>query len=116
MTDEAVRQSFEAVLTARAEELRRTIASTEASSGPVAPDKAIGRLTRVDAMQQASMQSALHRSQLTELRLVERALAAMAKGTYGICTRCGDSIAEARLRAKPEAYLCLACADRTPRR
>ncbi len=38
---------------------------------------------------------------------VERALAKMDEGTYGICDRCGTAIEEDRLRAVPYATLCL---------
>jgi DnaK suppressor protein len=32
-------------------------------------------------------------------------------GTYGTCENCGQKIEEARLRANPEAKLCLKCND-----
>ncbi len=32
-------------------------------------------------------------------------------GSYGICTGCGEKIAAARLRAKPEAIRCVRCQD-----
>ncbi|MDP1571244.1 MAG: TraR/DksA C4-type zinc finger protein [Vicinamibacterales bacterium] len=101
-------------LAARALELRQSMATMADASAPVSPDNAIGRLTRMDAMQQASMQAELHRGHTAELRLVERALEAVESGDYGTCARCGDDIAPARLRAKPEAFLCLACADKGP--
>jgi RNA polymerase-binding transcription factor DksA len=31
-------------------------------------------------------------------------------GTYGICRRCEEPVAQARLRARPEALHCVACA------
>jgi YteA family regulatory protein len=46
---------------------------------------------------------------LGRLRLVEEALARIESGRYGICPRCGASIAEARLAVLPEAALCLPC-------
>jgi DnaK suppressor protein len=52
----------------------------------------------------------------TELREaltdVEDALGRLAEGTYGICERCGQPIAPARLEAKPAARLCITCASR----
>jgi DnaK suppressor protein len=42
-----------------------------------------------------------------ELRDIERALRRLDDGTYGICEACGRPIAEARLRAKPEAPFCI---------
>ncbi len=115
MDAEALRE-LHGRLVARAAELRQTIASVAETSGPVSPDNAIGRLTRLDAMQAASMQAELHRGHAAELRLVERALDAIASGEYGTCARCGEDISQARLLAKPEAFLCVVCAERAARR
>jgi DnaK suppressor protein len=40
---------------------------------------------------------------------IDRALAKMDAGTYGICERCGTPIPKARLKALPYAALCVAC-------
>jgi DnaK suppressor protein len=40
---------------------------------------------------------------------IDRALAKMDAGTYGICERCGNPIPKARLKALPYASLCVAC-------
>jgi RNA polymerase-binding transcription factor len=55
----------------------------------------------------------------SELRLADRdrqlvpkiraALQRMAKGTFGLCTACGQPIALARLRARPVTDLCIEC-------
>ena len=47
-----------------------------------------------------------------EIASVKRALARIEDGTYGQCVRCGRSIAPARLKARPEAALCIDCAGR----
>lgn len=97
-------------LEARAAEIRQTLAHINASTAPVSPDNAIGRLTRLDAMQATSMRQALGRDHEIELRQIAQALKSMDDGTYGICRRCEEPIAEARLRARPEALLCVGCA------
>jgi DnaK suppressor protein len=40
---------------------------------------------------------------------IDRALAKMDAGTYGVCERCGQPIPKARLKALPYAALCVAC-------
>jgi DnaK suppressor protein len=40
---------------------------------------------------------------------IDRALAKLDVGTYGICERCGEPIKRARLKALPYASLCIAC-------
>jgi DnaK suppressor protein len=41
---------------------------------------------------------------------IDRALARIADGSYGFCTRRGESIGRARLDARPAAELCIDCA------
>ena len=45
------------------------------------------------------------------LARTERAVAKLDDGSYGTCDVCGDPIPPGRLRALPDAVLCLRCAD-----
>lgn len=40
---------------------------------------------------------------------IDRALAKIDQGTYGVCERCGEPIKRARLKALPYAALCISC-------
>ena len=40
---------------------------------------------------------------------IDRALAKIDSGTYGLCEQCGQQIPDARLQALPQAALCVAC-------
>jgi RNA polymerase-binding transcription factor DksA len=40
---------------------------------------------------------------------ITAALNRLAKGTYGLCTRCGEQIAPARLEVLPYAAACIEC-------
>ena len=44
------------------------------------------------------------------VRLIDAALARIKAGTYGICSVCGEEIAEKRLEALPYATTCIKCA------
>jgi DnaK suppressor protein len=46
----------------------------------------------------------------TSLAQVDRALARIAAGSYGICESCGERIPEGRLKAMPESTVCVECA------
>lgn len=91
-------------------ELKEILILSLEATGPVSPDRAIGRLTRVDAMQSQHLAMALRQRQQMRLQRVEQALARIEAGTYGACAKCGDEIAEARLAVAPEATLCIRCA------
>jgi DnaK suppressor protein len=47
------------------------------------------------------------------LAQIEAATRRLAEGRYGVCERCGQPIAAARLAARPTASTCIACAART---
>lgn len=46
-----------------------------------------------------------------EIASINRALLRIENGTYGECVRCGEAIAAKRLEARPEAALCISCAN-----
>ncbi len=45
-----------------------------------------------------------------ELKAIDAALERVAKGTFGICTRCGQPVAKERLDAVPYTPFCQECA------
>lgn len=46
-----------------------------------------------------------------EIASRHRALSRIENGSYGECVRCGTAIAPERLEARPEAALCISCAN-----
>jgi DnaK suppressor protein len=62
--------------------------------------EAISRLTEIGVGE--SLES--------RLAVTERALAKLDEGSYGRCDVCGEPIGPARLKARPESVLCIACA------
>ncbi|MGY6497560.1 MAG: TraR/DksA family transcriptional regulator [Microcella sp.] len=48
-----------------------------------------------------------------ELDDLDAALRRLEAGEYGVCQRCGQAIAPARLEARPDATLCIDCARLT---
>lgn len=79
------------------------------SSKPVDLNDPIGRLSRMDAIQQQQM--ALNAKKQTEinLQLVDAALERLSNGEYGYCLQCEEEIDQKRLLAKPEASFCTKC-------
>ena len=61
------------------------------------------------AFERSQVQSLIERAR-ARVREVDAALARVAAGTYGTCEVCRRPIAEARLRARPTARTCVACA------
>ncbi|MEO1578144.1 MAG: TraR/DksA C4-type zinc finger protein [Pseudomonadota bacterium] len=81
------------------------------SQEPVTLDQqSVGRLSRMDALQQQAMAQATQRRRTTQRSRIIAALARIGAGEYGDCTACGDDIAKARLNHDPALPLCLSCA------
>jgi DnaK suppressor protein len=107
---------FRSLLEELRRELRASLESNDDSTNPVSPDRAIGRLTRQDAMLAQQMALELKRRNQARLGQVEQALRRMDEGTYGICARCEDEISVTRLNVRPEAPFCVRCAGGLSRR
>ncbi|TDD19150.1 TraR/DksA family transcriptional regulator [Kribbella turkmenica] len=58
-----------------------------------------------------SQVTALTQQIRTQLAEIDAALGRLAAGTYGLCERCGQPIAAARLEARPTARTCITCAS-----
>lgn len=101
---------FKEKLEAEQERIRLSLAVADPSEDSITPDNAIGRLTRMEALQAQSMSAATRARQQKRLRLVGQALERIADGSYGQCVRCGEAIPHGRLEVMPEARVCIDCA------
>ncbi|MDH3602493.1 MAG: TraR/DksA family transcriptional regulator [Candidatus Tectomicrobia bacterium] len=81
------------------------------SARPVSLDQPIGRLSRMDAIQDQQMAQANRRGYELRLRQVQAGLSAMDEGDYGYCKKCEDPVGYARLGVRPEAPFCLPCQE-----
>lgn len=70
----------------------------------------VGRVSRMDALQQQAMSQEAMRRREIALRNIELALARIESGDYGFCEDCGEEIASGRLEIDPAGPLCVNCA------
>jgi DnaK suppressor protein len=90
---------------------------TGEDASPVELDQArLGRLSRMDEMQQQAMAVELNRRRDIQLQRIEGAFQRLEKGTYGDCTLCGDAIDAKRLDLDPTVFFCIDCAERAEKR
>ena len=84
---------------------------TREARKPVELDQqSVGRLSRQDALQQQAMAQAQKRRRAAERTRITAALKRLEEGEWGFCVKCGEEIAEARLRHDPSIALCVNCA------
>ena len=72
-------------------------------------DQPIGRLSRMDAMQQQKMAQAQMRRHKLRLQQVKQALSAYDEGEFGECRKCEEPVGYRRLKARPESPFCVEC-------
>ena len=112
----AAEELTEAQISELADDLQRLQASLEEilktasdRTDVVDLDQEIGRLSRMDALQQQKMAEAEKARHKIRLKSVKRALVALEEDEYGFCARCGEPIDYRRLKARPESPCCVPC-------
>lgn len=76
----------------------------------VLDQQSVGRLSRMDALQQQAMANATQaRRGLQSLR-IDAALIRLNEGEYGYCAGCGEDIPIKRLELDPTVATCVSCA------
>ncbi len=105
-------ESLRIALETRRDELEKLLKSGADAAEPVTLDQqSVGRVSRIDAIQQQQMARASQQQATQTLQQVQLALRRIADGEYGYCLHCGDPIAYARLSVQPFATLCLDCQE-----
>ena len=95
---------------------KETLTEKEAAAESIAPvelDQArIGRLSRMDSMQQQAMALEQDRRRDILLKRIEGAFLRVESGTYGHCVKCTKPIEEKRIDFDPTVFFCQQCAQR----
>ena len=86
------------------------IAEYKELTKPVAPDDAIGRISRMDAINNKSVTEASLRQAEAKLKNLKRVLSRVGTKDFGICIKCGKAIPEGRILYRPESLTCVDCA------
>ena len=107
-----VRQELELYIRQEIEALAEKIVSYKEGARPVELDSAIGRVTRMDAINSKSISEASLRKAEISLLQLERALEKIDDPDFGLCLECGEEIPFKRLMIMPGSVLCVACADK----
>lgn len=77
---------------------------------PIAPDDAIGRVSRMDAINNKSVNEAALRQAESKLASLKRVLASIGNEDFGLCLQCRKPIPEERILIRPESLYCVQCA------
>ncbi len=89
---------------------QQDIAELEELTKPIAPENAIGRVSRMDAINNKSINEAALGQAREKLDKLKFALDKCNDLEFGSCKRCGNPIPMGRLLLMPESLFCVKCA------
>ena len=91
--------------------LERSMRVTDEAARPVELDQsAVGRLSRMDSLQNQGLTRNLQERERVKLGLIAAAMRRIEEGTYGTCSECAAAVPFERLLVFPEAPTCAGCA------
>ena len=96
------------------EELKKTeelILDYKESTKPISPENAIGRVSRMDAINNKSVVEAALRKAEEKLNKLKLVLDKVNDADFGLCMRCGNPIPIGRILLMPQSRNCVRCAQ-----
>ncbi len=90
---------------------KESIKDLEEQNKPISPDVSLGRLTRMDAINNKSVIEASLKQAKLRLNSLNNALTKIDSEDFGLCIGCGEQIPIARFLIRPESVYCVSCAS-----
>jgi len=109
MTEQELKELY-ALIENKISETKEEIRELRELTKPVSPDNAYGRLSRMDAINNKTINEAALREKKQILQKLERAEERALKDKLGTCLKCGDDIPFGRLKIMPYTTRCVKCA------
>ena len=104
------RQDLKARIKSNCEKLKNQIEELKELVKPIAPENAIGRVSRMDAINNKSINVEALRKAKIRYTALKSALDRINDVDFGICMRCGKEIPLGRLSIQPQSKSCVKCA------
>ena len=109
--DENLKSQIKRKILSRINLTKDDIEDLKEMTKPIAPENAIGRISRMDAINNKSVNDASLRNARAKLSQLDDALYKLENGEdFGRCRSCGNFIQEGRLLLMPESPFCVPCA------
>ncbi|MEQ9304066.1 MAG: TraR/DksA C4-type zinc finger protein [Marinoscillum sp.] len=93
-------------------ELEKRVEDLKEATKPMGLDSAVGRLSRMDYINNKSIDESNLRSSEENLKALKRWMEIIDTEKFGKCTRCGKEINPKRLIFMPESTRCIHCAGK----
>jgi len=110
--DSGNKKKLEKLIKENISKLEKEIVTLKELTKPIPPENAIGRVSRMDAINNKSVNEAALRTSESKLQKLFRAQDRLNEDSYGLCGKCGEEINPMRLMLLPESNFCVRCAAR----
>lgn len=88
----------------------QSISNLKELTKPIAPENAIGRVSRMDAINNKSVNEAALIKAEQKLKNLEITLSNLNEPDFGICAKCHNNIPIGRIMLMPHSRFCVNCA------
>ena len=106
------KKSIEIQIKKKIEKLEEEIITLIDLTKPISPDSAIGRVSRMDAINNKSVNEAALRKKQFQLSALKESFKKLNDPNFGKCIKCGAEIPIGRIMIMPESKKCVHCAGR----
>ena len=110
--DSKLQKKFSTLIDEHLKSLSKDIENLNELVKPVKPDNAIGRLSRMEALNELSVNKANLDKALKRQEQLLKAQQRVQSDDYGYCLRCEEEIQEKRLEVLPESQICMSCLNK----
>lgn len=107
--DKSSRKEIENIIIEKIIKLKDDILDLKEMTKPIAPENSIGRVSRMDAINNKSINDAALLKREEKLKNLERAKERLNQESFGKCNKCNQAINWERMKIMPESVLCMKC-------
>jgi len=105
------KKNLKDTIISRIENVYKQILDLKELTKPISPDSAIGRISRMDAINNKSVNDAALAKAIVKLSKLENALIKIDSPDFGLCVSCGQVIPAGWISLMPESVWCVRCAS-----
>lgn len=108
--NETQQRELETIIDSQIKSTKEEIEALIELTKPISLDNSIGRLSRMDAINNRAINEKALRDKKRLIQKFERAKERAEKGELGTCLKCGEEIPFGRLKIMPYTTRCVKCA------
>lgn len=102
---------IKAIIETEIEKTEMLVAEYKELTKPIAPENAIGRISRMDAINNKSVTEAALRKSKEKLEKLKFALTKVDDDDFGVCIKCRKPIPLGRILIMPQSRTCVKCSN-----